>query len=1362
MRLSRSAVKRGAHVFRVALMIVAGLLAVWVVSTLTIDLGPSLRQLAEREGSKYIERPMHLGRLSVHVLTGKFAIEDFVIEGLTPADRPFLRAKTIDVSLSWPALAHREVLLDSIEMTDWNMLVETFPNGRHNFPRLAHPSSGPRLVTTTLAYVRASQGTFTFEDHGAPWSVVAPNLDIAVTRGLDYRGRASFKGGTVTIGSHLPMWAAMDMVFKLDGPKVHVERLDLATDGAHSKVTGDVDLAHWPEQLWNVRSRVQFPRMREIFFRNDTFTLFGAGDFTGTFHIFKGGRELKGAFESALAGLYEYRFPNLRGALLWVPDRFEVTEASSDFFGGRTTFAYSMAPLGAPSAAAAPGTPLGKPTPAVAHFTTTYEKVDLAELTDFLETRGLRLAGRASGRNVLEWPLGHFSEHTGEGRLTVDAPPGADLLTGDVRGQVPASSDGAGADAAQPLGHVPVSGELLYSYGPDWIDIGPSEASTPRTFVRFRGRTAYGEQSRIPFEVTSADWQESDRILAGVMTAFGAPTHAVAIGGRGHFEGTMLESFRAPRIEGVFSGERMRGFDVLWGDGSARIVVQNGYLDVSNGVVVKDRARIETAGRFALGYPRRDGGEELNARFRVTNMPLVDLKHAFSLDDYNVDGRMSGEFDLYGTYERPFGFGGMTIDAGVAYGEMFEAGTASLRFEGQGVRLDRVELRKSTGFVTGAAFVGWDGTYSFNADGRRLPLESLAGLPKSQNPLTGTVQFSANGSGSFEMPRYDVKLQIEDLFLGEEGIGQVTGRLGVRGTLLTMEVEAASPRLAVSGTGRIALTPEYDADLTFRFSDTSLDPYVRPYLPRLSPFTTAIGSGTIRAVGELSDPHFLVVEGTFDQLRLRLFDYSLQNATPVRLALDGNVVRLSDTRLVGQDTQLQLSGSVDLDERQIAVSAAGRANLGVLQGFFRDIRSSGQAELAAQIRGPLEAPAFSGNASITDGRLRHFAMPRSLEFVNGRILFDARGARIETLTAKLGGGDVQFGGRVTFDGYYPSEVNLTASGQNISQLRYPEGIRSNFDAELDLTGRVAAPTLSGTVTVKSAVWEGSLDSSNGFLNLGGSSTPPPPPATPAPSAFPVQFNIRIVAPNTLEVNSSTAQIVLSADLTLRGTYDRPVLFGQSELLRGVVNVEGRRYVVTRGTLDFTNPARIDPFFDVEAETNVRQPGQTYRVTLHATGVRQRMNIEFLSDPTLPEVDVIAMLFGDVRTSQDAELRALQRPGASQQELLKARAARLLSSPVFSEVGKAVEQTFGVDTFQITPLVGTDPLQQSTRFNPGARLTIGKRVSDRVYLTYARSLNSSNRDQIMLIEFDQTDRLSWIFTRNEDETYALDIRVRHVF
>ena len=73
-----------------------------------------------------------------------------------------------------------------------------------------------------------------------------------------------------------------------------------------------------------------------------------------------------------------------------------------------------------------------------------------------------------------------------------------------------------------------------------------------------------------------------------------------------------------------------------------------------------------------------------------------------------------------------------------------------------------------------------------------------------------------------------------------------------------------------------------------------------------------------------------------------------------------------------------------------------------------------------------------------------------------------------------------------------------------------------------------------------------------------------------------------------------------------------------------------------------------------------------------------------------------------------------------------------------------------------------PNAQSARLDPGARLTIGKRLSERLYVTYARTLSSSTRDQIVLLEYDQTDRFSWVFSRNEDRTYALEVRVRHVF
>jgi hypothetical protein len=94
----------------------------------------------------------------------------------------------------------------------------------------------------------------------------------------------------------------------------------------------------------------------------------------------------------------------------------------------------------------------------------------------------------------------------------------------------------------------------------------------------------------------------------------------------------------------------------------------------------------------------------------------------------------------------------------------------------------------------------------------------------------------------------------------------------------------------------------------------------------------------------------------------------------------------------------------------------------------------------------------------------------------------------------------------------------------------------------------------------------------------------------------------------------------------------------------------------------------------------------------------------------------------------------------------------------------VEQTFGVDTFQLSPSL-IDPYYQSTtayRVSPSARVTIGKRVSERLYLTFSRSLSSSINDQILLLEYDESDRLSWVLSRNEDSTYALEVRVRHAF
>ena len=171
--------------------------------------------------------------------------------------------------------------------------------------------------------------------------------------------------------------------------------------------------------------------MREIFFARDKFTLYGEGDFTGTFHMFKGGRELKGDFTAAgrrqrlplpeprrLAGL---------GARSHGGDaRHRRTSAAA-----RPTSRYLMAPLGKRDAAG----------PRVLRRRLPRRRSDGAD-------RLLRDARAAPGRprlgpQLLEWPLGRYAERVGSGTATFVSTSGASLQGPQLAADAAAAARGA-------------------------------------------------------------------------------------------------------------------------------------------------------------------------------------------------------------------------------------------------------------------------------------------------------------------------------------------------------------------------------------------------------------------------------------------------------------------------------------------------------------------------------------------------------------------------------------------------------------------------------------------------------------------------------------------------------------------------------------------------------------------------------------------------------------------------------------------------------------------------------------------------------------------------------------------------------
>ena len=1363
------------------LLLVVGLIAALLVSLFTLDLGRvdiggrSLKRLAEEEGTKYLKRPLRIGSIKALLWPGTFELRDVVIEGLNPGDRPFLTAKSIGVNVQWRTLfAERRQLFLDVDMADWQMVMEIFRDGRHNLPRFTpepRPDQPPRQrnFTTTFS-VTARGGHYTFHDHGTPWSVVAPNLSFNMYRDdvtKTYVGNAEFKQGTVQIQDFKPMQAAMTTRFAMgEGGRFNLQHIDLLTDGAVSHLSGYVQFGKGrPDQHYEIRSTVDFARMRDIFFAGVPWRLGGEGQFRGLFEVFSaGGFQLGGQFWSDLARVNELAFANLHGTLEWQPKRFAVTHAEAEFHGGPMTFAYAI-----------PRTASGTTTLDVA-----YEDVNLTSLGRQFDLGGLNLVGRAGGFVNLAWPNGRFSQARGAGELRVTPPPGIPTATVDLPSTpLETSVRASRGNPPPPLTALAFGASVLFQIDPERLTFEPSWAATPSTYVSFGGQTGWGERSNIPFHVTSHDWQESDRVLAAVLTAFGNRTGTFTVGGRGTFDGTMTESFRASRIAGRFDAQEMYAWDVNWGRASGDLVIQNSYLDIINGVMGSpDGPFIRADGRFSLGYPRKDAGEEMNGRIVVKDWPLLDVKTAFEQQDWPVDGTIAhADLTLHGPYDGLFGGGDLLITNGVAWDEPFESAKGQLQFEGTGVFVQRMEIAKAKGWLRGSAQLFWSGRFAFDAEGDRIPVESLDNFRVEGLPLTGMLRIrQVTGKGTFEQPRYEVDASVADLYLGDEGIGHVTGRLVMTHEELTLtSLEVASQRLAISGTGTIKLNELYDSKLSFVITDASIDPYLKFVgAAEVSPYTRITVQGSTQISGPLADPSRLNVGITITKADVTLLDYTLENPPdePVVLTFANNIFQIGKLRLQNlpdplrgikeKDTSLVLSGGVNVGARTVDIRADGDASLAVMQLFFTDLSASGSARVQARIEGPFEAFGILGDAHITNGTIRSFGLPHSLTNLNGPITFARDAIDVGGLTARVGDGDVDFEGRILLaEGYQPREFDVTAKGTSM-RLRYPPGVRSTVNMDLGLTGPINGPLLSGTITVLALNYSPRVEDQTAIIGIasgGAAAALGPLDPTGEPGAFPLRLDITIDMDTQPIIEHQAGFIDASAHLRFTGTYDRPALTGQVDIERGEYSFAGNRYFVRRGTIDFTNTGRIQPVFDVQAETRARAAGQTFQVGIRLSGTFDRITPTLTSDPWLPDEEIVSLLLGGTPDLGRLEQRQLGSPQQAQERMLQNAAAVLLTSPISSRLGSAFTDALPLTSLQITPtLGGTDSLQQ---LSPSARITVGQRISNNVFLTYSVALNDA-QSELILVEYDQSDRLSWVLSRNGDRTFALDFRIRYVF
>ena len=293
---------------------------------------------------------------------------------------------------------------------------------------------------------------------------------------------------------------------------------------------------------------------------------------------------------------------------------------------------------------------------------------------------------------------------------------------------------------------------------------------------------------------------------------------------------------------------------------------------------------------------------------------------------------------------------------------------------------------------------------------------------------------------------------------------------------------------------------------------------------------------------------------------------------------------------------------------------------------FQTLTASGAADLKAAVTGSFDRPDFTGSAAITDGRLRPFDSPHGIEDVNGSIVFKSDSISLSNFKGRIGnGGDVDFGGSIALDGYKLSTVNLTAQGRSM-RLRYPAGFISTVNMGLALTGTMQSLRLAGTVDVLRMAFIGQADLSTSLFGLSTGAAGVLAPITSVPGAIseggtPLVLDIQIVAPRLTFMDTSTLRVEGTANLNVLGTFARPTLTGSIQIDGGQALLFGNRYYIRESLIDFTNPDRLDPVFDIAAETRPRVNGQTFDINVRITGTSDRFDITPTSDPWLPESDV---------------------------------------------------------------------------------------------------------------------------------------------
>lgn len=534
--------------------------------------------------------------------------------------------------------------------------------------------------------------------------------------------------------------------------------------------------------------------------------------------------------------------------------------------------------------------------------------------------------------------------------------------------------------------------------------------------------------------------------------------------------------------------------------------------------------------------------------------------------------------------------------------------SAAFAMDPQGLQVSALDATLAGVPVRGSGRYAWAGTGQ--ADLALGPAQ-LAALPNVPAAL------DLRGSG-----RGEVRVALRAGAVSGTGTLSLTG-VSARGFMLgdgTGEVVVKDERLqgalAFPAAGlRAEVQGPLDRAATLAASLVVRDLAVQPILQLLErPGLDVAGriGGRATATIPLQAPGTARARATLDPIALTIAGDAWQNPEPVLLRWEAGTLHVDRLRLESRLGSFSAEGAVEPGGR-VDLRVNGQVPLGILPALRPEVREAGGLlSLQGSLQGTTAAPRVRGEGRLRDVSLALRDYPDVLRDAQAHFVVSQAGLRLEQASGSLGTGRFQASGTAILEGRRLGTYRLRLTGRELP-LSAVEGLRSFWDTDLELVGSASRALLQGEARLQ----RGSYTQEASLLAL----LLAPRAGKAAGPAFNLRLKVHLLFPSPLMVRTELARLPVGGSARLEGTLDNPVLFGTLEANEGTIHFRKQEFTIVSARARFTDPRRLDPLLNIEAQAEIRR----YQVTLRITGRSQDLNVRFTSAPPLPQEDLLALV-----------------------------------------------------------------------------------------------------------------------------------------